>query len=97
MEFDWDEANIGHIARHGVDPSEAEEALTDPDRLSFPTRKVPQELRRAYLSATEAGRTLVVVYTRRSGQIRIVTARGQRSAEAKPFASPKEKRRYRRR
>lgn len=33
MEFDWDEANVAHIARHGVRPWEAEEALTDPLRL----------------------------------------------------------------
>ncbi len=25
--FDWDEANIGHIAEHGVTPSEAEEVI----------------------------------------------------------------------
>jgi hypothetical protein len=33
VEFDWDEANTAHIARHGVRPEEAEEALTDPRRL----------------------------------------------------------------
>lgn len=31
IRFDWDEANIGHIARHGVTPEEAEESmLNDP-------------------------------------------------------------------
>ncbi len=87
VDFDWDEANKEHIARHGVTPNEAEEALTDPDRMSFSARNVPQELRRAYLGATEAGRILVVVYTKRAGRIRVVTARD---------ASPREKRRYRR-
>lgn len=38
MEFDWDEANVAHIARHGVRPWEAEEALTDPLRLVLKTR-----------------------------------------------------------
>lgn len=85
--FDWDDANIGHIARHNVTPEEAEAALTDPDRLGFAVHKVPQELRRAYLGATESGRILVVVFTWRARRIRIVTARD---------ASPKEKRRYRR-
>jgi hypothetical protein len=26
MEFDWDEANVTHIARHGISPAECEEA-----------------------------------------------------------------------
>ncbi len=31
MEFDWDEANVGHVARHGVLPEEAEQVvLNDP-------------------------------------------------------------------
>jgi hypothetical protein len=35
IEFDWDEANMRHIARHGVTPEEAEEAVTnDPLELA---------------------------------------------------------------
>ncbi len=31
IEFDWDEANIGHLARHSVRPEEAEQViLNDP-------------------------------------------------------------------
>lgn len=31
IEFDWDEANIGHVARHSVVPQEAEQViLNDP-------------------------------------------------------------------
>jgi uncharacterized protein len=31
IEFDWDEANIGHLARHSVLPEEAEQViLNDP-------------------------------------------------------------------
>ena len=31
IEFDWDEANIGHVARHSVLPEEAEQViLNDP-------------------------------------------------------------------
>ena len=36
VEFEWDEANEEHIARHGVTPEEAEEALTDPRRIGAP-------------------------------------------------------------
>lgn len=29
LEFEWDEANIAHIAKHGVLPKEVEEAFFD--------------------------------------------------------------------
>jgi uncharacterized protein len=36
IEFDWDEANIGHVARHGVHPEEAEQViLNDPVDLGM--------------------------------------------------------------
>ena len=36
IEFDWDEANIGHVARHRVLPEEAEQAvLNDPVDLGI--------------------------------------------------------------
>jgi uncharacterized DUF497 family protein len=62
VEFDWDEANTTHIARHGVRP---EEALTDPRRLVLRIRSQRGEERWAALGATEAGRILFVVFTRR--------------------------------
>jgi hypothetical protein len=36
IEFDWDEANIGHVARHSVLPDEAEQViLNDPVDLGM--------------------------------------------------------------
>jgi uncharacterized DUF497 family protein len=83
--FDWDEANTAHIARHGVRP---EEALTDPRRLVLRIRSQRGEERWAALGATEAGRILFAVFTRRRGRVRAITARD---------ATPEEKRRYRKR
>jgi uncharacterized DUF497 family protein len=88
VEFDWDEANTAHIARHGVRPEEAEEALTDPRRLVLRIRSQRGEERWAALGTTEAGRILFVVFTRRRGRVRAITARD---------ATPEEKRRYRKR
>lgn len=82
--FDWDEYNLDHIARHGVDPDEAEDAVLDPDRVSFPARSG----RVGYIGATEAGRVLVVILDRKGDRWRVVTARD---------ASPNEKKSYRRR
>lgn len=86
-EFDWDNDNIGHIAEHGVEAWEVEEAFSDYDRIEE-AYNVPGERRWAFIEATEVGRILFVVYTHRRGKIRIVTARS---------AEDREKRKYRRR
>jgi uncharacterized DUF497 family protein len=52
VEFDWDEANTAHIARHGVRP---EEALADPRRLVLRIHSQAGEERWAALGATEGG------------------------------------------
>jgi uncharacterized protein len=31
MDFEWDDDNLDHIARHGVEPEEAEDAVLDPN------------------------------------------------------------------
>ena len=85
--FDWDDGNVDHLARHGVTPEEAEEALLDPARIGVPAYSVEGEVRRAALGATEDGRVLFVVFTRRGRKVRIVTGRD---------ATSREKRRYRR-
>ena len=73
IEFDWDEANIGHLARHGVLPEEAEQViLTDP--LDLGMEIVEGEERSLNLGATAQGRVLLVVTTGREDRVRIVTA-----------------------
>lgn len=88
MDFEWDEDNEEHIARHGVVPDEAEEVLLDPRRVPAPAYSVYGERRRGVIGATEDGRVLAVIYAARGGVVRIITARD---------ADPDEKRRYRRR
>ena len=73
MDFDWDQRNTGHIRRHGVAPSEAEQVLVnDPLVLQFQQRG--REERCLVLGQTNAGRLLAVVYTERDSKIRVVTA-----------------------
>jgi len=72
--FDWDEANIRHLARHGVRPEEAEQVLDN-----APSEPVLQmykgEERYFQYGITNAYRVLVVVTTWRGEDlIRIVTA-----------------------
>lgn len=74
-DFEWDDANVDHIARHEIDPAEVEEAFTDRNRRLLPARRDPTERRRALIGMTEDGRLLFIVFTNRFGRIRIVTAR----------------------
>jgi uncharacterized DUF497 family protein len=83
--FDWDDDNANHVRRHGVDPEEAEEAVTDPRRIGTPAYSTRRETRFAVFGTTEAGRLLFVVFTRRRRLIRVITARD---------AAPNEKRQY---
>ncbi len=71
--FDWDEANVRHIARHGVTPEEAEQVLNNaPSDPVFQMYK--DEERYFQYGVTDAYRVLVVVTTWRGDLIRIVTA-----------------------
>lgn len=73
-DFDWDDANIGHIAQHGVTPEEAEEALTnDPLEMDFEIAPDGEE-RWSYLGETVGSRLLYLVITLRGEKIRVVTA-----------------------
>jgi uncharacterized DUF497 family protein len=76
-DFDWDQANITHIAQHGVKPEEAEQVVANnPITLTVVIRG--GELRTVCAGLTNAGRALKVVYTRRSDKIRVVTAHEDR-------------------
>jgi uncharacterized DUF497 family protein len=71
--FEWDEANIGHMAQHDVDPEEAEEVvLGDPLDAGFAV--IQGEDRWAYVGATNTGRILRVTLTVRGERIRVITA-----------------------
>jgi uncharacterized DUF497 family protein len=73
LQFDWDSANIGHIAEHDVTSEEAEEVLLgEPLDVGFDV--VNGEERWSYLGETNEGRILRVVITMRGERIRVLTA-----------------------
>jgi len=59
--FDWDEENLTHIARHGVEADEAEQVVADAVVLGKEERA--GELRYRLVGETSKGRVLVVVVT----------------------------------
>lgn len=74
-DFQWDDANIEHIALHGITPEEAEEAATDPRRVPTDAYTAANgERRRGLIGKTQDGRILTVIYTSRGGAFRVITA-----------------------
>lgn len=71
--FDWDSANIAHIAEHDVQPLEAEEVVVgNPLDLDYSVRDGEPRFRQ--VGETVAGRILAVITTERHGLTRVVTA-----------------------
>ena len=71
--FDWDEANIGHLALHDVEPHEAEQVMfAEPVDLGY--QFIDDEERWSVVGPTHAGRFLTIIVTLRNGRIRVVTA-----------------------
>jgi uncharacterized protein len=78
--FDWNKANIEHVARHAVTPGEVEEVFAN--GLSGVVDYARQgERRSSGVGATDAGRRLLVVFTMRRGRVRTVTAYPARSKQ----------------
>jgi uncharacterized DUF497 family protein len=72
--FDWDSANIAHIAEHNVTPEEVEQVLLgDPLDLNFDPDTNGEE-RWTYIGETNRGRILLVVMTQRDEKMRVVTS-----------------------
>jgi len=70
-EFEWDNNNIEHIARHGVFPDEAEDVAFDDDPWIRKGRKGTRYM----LGYTVAGRYLFVVYVLKGkGIARVITS-----------------------
>ena len=71
--FDWDDANLAHIAEHDVRSNEAEEVILNrPVDLGSELRNGEQ--RTAQIGETDSGRILVVISTMSGKKIRVVTA-----------------------
>ncbi|MBI2759827.1 MAG: BrnT family toxin [Chloroflexi bacterium] len=84
-EFEWDDDNVDHIARHRVSPEEVEEAFADRDRVPRTASRTEQEARWAFIGRTEAGRLLFVVFARRGHEVRVVTARDASATERQVY------------
>jgi uncharacterized DUF497 family protein len=71
--FDWDAANIAHIADHGVLPNEAEEVISN-NPLDIGHQMRNGEERLMQIGTTAGDRILAVITTLRGKKTRVVTA-----------------------
>lgn len=84
--FEWDEANIAHIARHNVAPEEAEQVFFDANNaLDEDIKHSTMEKRFVIIGKTEKGRLLYQVFTRRGNKIRVISARDINKKEVNLF------------
>jgi uncharacterized protein len=86
--FDWDDANLQHIAEHNVKPEEAEQVILNrPVDLGSELRS--GEERVAQIGETDEGQVLAVITTKVGEKIRVVTAWPANKNYRRYFASLK--------
>jgi hypothetical protein len=73
FDFDWDDANRGHLAEHNVTPDEAEQVMLN-EPLDLPAQIRDKEERSVQIGETDKGRILLVITTWRRNRLRVVTA-----------------------
>lgn len=83
--FDWDLHNVGHVNRHGVDPTEVEEAVGRPSVI-IAAKDVDSEKRWKLFGTSAARRYLVVAFTIRDQRLRPVTAHTMNQRERRTYA-----------
>lgn len=89
-DFDWDQHNLAHIARHHIVPFQAEQAISiAPVRVGQIWRN--REPRVIEVGPTRDGLMVTVVWTPRNGKKRVVTARQSSREERNLYVEQKKK------
>ncbi len=84
--FEWDKANIDHIAQHNVSPNEAEEAFFDTKNvLDEDIAHSIAEDRFIIIGKTKEERLLYQVFTKRENKIRVISSRDINKKEVKLY------------
>lgn len=87
LSFEWDDEKAKvNLKKHKVSFDEAATVFTDPFALTIPDPGHPSgEQRYIDIGSSDKGRTLVVVYTERDSNIRIVSGRKATQSERKIY------------
>jgi hypothetical protein len=83
MEFEWDDSKAeANLHKHGVSFAEAATAFADPLAAIFPDPDHSEdEVREILVGHSERGRLLIVSFTERPPNIRVISARAATPAE----------------
>jgi uncharacterized DUF497 family protein len=71
-EFDWDENNEQHLAKHGISRSDAEDVLSG-NHILLEYQTEGNEQRWIAVGATRAGRIITIVFALRGEAMRPIT------------------------
>jgi uncharacterized DUF497 family protein len=86
MAFEWDPAKArANLSKHGVDFADAVAVFEDPLALSRPDADVRGEARFVVLGVDAFGRHLVVAFTDRGRNTRLISARLASKKERKSY------------
>ena len=86
MRIVWDPAKAeANLRRHGIRFSDAEGVLFDPNALTEENENVDGEQRFVSIGLDPLGRVLVVVYTFRGDDIRLISARRSTRGERRAY------------
>lgn len=87
MSFEWDEDKAeANLEKHGVSFEESQTVFDDPLYVDFyDIEHSYGEHRYVILGASNQGRLLVVSYTERGGDIRLISSRGATPAERRAY------------
>ena len=85
--FDWDEGNsVKNWAKHGVSPSECEQAFFNQPFVVFHDEAHSGREKRSYaLCRTDQKRHLFLVFIIRNSRIRVISARGMNRREKEAY------------
>lgn len=77
VEFEWNEGNQDkNEKKHDVTAREAEEVFFDDNKQEYPDpTHSGKESRKIVVGSTRRSRLLFVVYTKRGGKVRVISAR----------------------
>jgi uncharacterized DUF497 family protein len=92
MHFTWDEAKrLVNLNKHGIDFHEASTVIVDPLVRTMPDPlHSNEEDRYVALGTSDQQRLLVVIFTYRNDQVRIISGRKATAAEKRMYANAKE-------
>ena len=86
METQWDpEKAVSNLGKHGIDFADAVGVFEDEWALTIKDEVVEGEQRFATLGTDFLERVLVVVYTHRGGEIRLISARRATRKERRTY------------